>query len=138
MWVYDPQGRFYSAVAHREQTDLIVVRSRLAVDAEHLARYCDRLNAPSEIVVYDASDYPVRVITTKYAWAAFLHDLAQQIDYPNYKAHVAERGAAPVETRMVVLHDVWAVNLTLQHGLPADEWDDEPDLDAAYRSWANR
>lgn len=129
MWVYDPAGRFYSAVAHSSQPDMLVIRSRVTADADHLNRYCQRLGEPSEVVVYERSDYPVRVITTKAAWSAYLGDCAEEVDYPNYKAHVQEHGDEPRDVRMIVLHDVWAVNLTLQNGLHDPGWDDEPAWD---------
>lgn len=130
MWLYDNAGRFYSAVQHREDPELLVVRTRVRADADHLVEFLGDEKAPLKVVAYQRSDYPWRVIMGKSLWAGYAAAVAMGVTYGNYKAHV-EEVADHAEQRHNVLNRVWTANLSLEQiDRPAARWDEDwPDLD---------
>jgi hypothetical protein len=131
VWLYDNAGRFYSAVQHREDADLLVVRTRVQADAEHLLAILDGDGKSGlEVIAYARSDYPWRVIMRKALWAGYAASVAMSVAYGNYKAHV-EEVADHAEQRHEVLNRVWAANLALEQiDRPAVRWDEDwDDLD---------
>lgn len=130
MWLITPHGMF-SAVQHRDNPDLLVVRERVYADAERLRTwYQDWLDGLAtaagsdldlpdlplaDITVYEHSDYPWRVIMPRTAWAAFLAEAAEDIDYGNFKDQVK---ATQGEDRAHVYARVWAVLLSLEYSDP--------------------
>ncbi len=86
MWVITTQG-FYSAVAHRDEPDTVIVRARTRDDIEALRRQIPGIE-PFE----DATaDYRHRAVVGRAEWVAAVAQLASAIDYDNFKDEVAER-----------------------------------------------
>jgi hypothetical protein len=126
MWVITTKGAF-SAVQHRDNPDLLVVRTRDHGDAERLeAFYQDFLDEtaqaawvevtlpdyPSaEILAYEVSDYPWRVIMPKTAWDQFLSEAVEDLDYGNFKDAVK---AVQGKDRARVYTRVWSALLELE------------------------
>lgn len=115
MWLCTTTG-FYSAVAHKNEKDLLVVRSRVLQDSEALAAWTNlrRLGEDPEVVevvAYQQSDYPWRVIIRRTEWAAFVAAEATSIDYTNYKnAVTAKQG----RERHDIYSRVWSALLALE------------------------
>ncbi len=111
MWTITSDGMF-SAVQHRLDADLVVVRARVEADAEFLAKYVSTQSGyKHDVVEYVGSDYPVRVIMTKREWASYCFDAAMGIDYGNFKAHVEETQG---RERELIYSRVWTVLLNLE------------------------
>jgi len=98
MWLFTQHG-FVSAVAHRDNHGMLMVRARDRASIEPLA-----LAASTEIVRTPDADYPYRTTVTASQftnWCALLFD---DIDYPNFKSRVhRNRGSNFVHS----LHRVW-------------------------------
>lgn len=137
MWTMTTKG-FYSAVQHREDASLLVVRTRDHADAERLegwyADWMDQLAAHDTTAVigmpdpaitsYDHSDYPWRVILPRTAYGAFLAETVEDLDYGNFKDAVkANQG----HDRAQVYSSVWSVLLRLEDldpdGRPTPVWE---------------
>ncbi len=122
MWLFTKQG-FFSAVQHKDEPDMIIVRARLKQDAERLAEFvsvtcsCDQPAVEQTV----AADYLFRLTLPWVQWRDVLAELAMQIDYPNFKDAVH---ALPDD------HDrTWAYLMVWQimHDLQEEEAvDDEP------------
>lgn len=100
MWLVTKHG-FYSVVAHRDDPDLMLVRSRCRQDLEQLR--CLSLDLAEidldvpEIVETPAADYACRIFMPRDTWETLATVLAMDIDYPNFKTAVhgdPERDAA--------------------------------------------
>lgn len=100
MWVLTTAG-FLSAVEHRDDPELLVVRARAPEDLEELCRW-----ASSERIATPDADYPCRTIVRKQKFADWLRAQAAAIDYPNFKDAVASRQG---HERAGVYSHVWAV-----------------------------
>jgi hypothetical protein len=118
MWAMTTAG-FFSAVQHKTDPSLLVVRTRDHGDAARLedwyVNWCaDLLSLTSEVPdsvpmpeigVHEWSDYPWRVIMPRTAWAAFMAEQVEDLDYGNFKDAVkATQGAG----RANVYGAVWA------------------------------
>lgn len=100
MWLFTTQG-FYSAVAHRDDPERVIVRARAREDLEALKE-----QIPTLRILEDArADYRYRAIVTLEQWVAAAAILAAGIDYDNFKAAVARR-QGPERERVYVR--VWA------------------------------
>ena len=105
MWIFTSTG-FVSAVAHRDDADLIVVRAR---DLESLAPLIERTGA--EVNPWEGSDYAFRIVVPREEFAAWVGEQADGIDYTNFKSSAhRRRGGAFAD----VLHDVWDVMYRFQ------------------------
>jgi len=87
MWLFSKSG-FVSVVAHREQKDMLLVRSRFKED---IAAVCERLAVAG--VTVDPfedlhADYRYRVICPKEAFVKAVGGLVNEIDYDNFKSAV--------------------------------------------------
>lgn len=117
MWVFTTQG-YFSAVAHKNDKELIVVRSRALQDSEGLAAWVNTYRAEHvggavgevEVVAYQSSDYPWRVIITKQEWGQYLANEAASIDYTNYKDEVTRKQG---RARHDIYARVWSALLAL-------------------------
>lgn len=156
MWTATTRG-FFSAVQHRDDPSLLVVRTRDHADAATLrdwyaAWQADMakietalkgqpvaLEGPTPTITsYEVSDYPWRVIMPRSAWGAFLAESVEDLDYGNFKDAVkATQGA----DRAAVYANVWAALLRLETLDPLgrrpeyDERDEPWDL---YDDWERR
>jgi hypothetical protein len=106
MWLMTTQG-FYSVVRHRRDPDKLIVRARSKEDMESL-----RSQVPDLHVFQDRrADYRWRAVVTEAEWVAAVAQMAQAIDYDNFKAAVGER-QGPERAR--VYGHVWGELLSLQ------------------------
>ena len=98
MWIFTSAG-FVSAVVHRDDADLIVVRAR---DRESLEPLIVRTGA--ELNPWEGSDYAFRIVMPRTEFTAWVAEQAEAIDYANFKTSAHQRrGGAFAD----VLHDVW-------------------------------
>ena len=106
MWLFSDQG-FYSVVAHNRDPGKLLVRARVRADLEAL-----REQIP-EIRIYSdrRADYRWRAVVSRAEWVKAVALLAASIDYPNFKAAVAERQPGD---RHSVYQRVWGEMLSLQ------------------------
>ena len=151
MWTATTKG-FFSAVQHRDDTSLLVVRTRDHADAERLAAwYAAWLNDMEKfdptatpnlplpvITSYEWSDYPWRVIMPRTAWGAFLAESVEDLDYGNFKDAVKDRQG---KERAQVYSGVWSVLLRLEDldpkGRPKPILEDDEPWDL-YHDWEAR
>ena len=149
MWTMTTRG-FFSAVQHRDDADLLVVRTRDHGDAATLQTWYATWSQaqvdadtdmaaylpPAIITSYPMSDYPWRVILPRQAWAEFLVEVTADLDYGNFKDAVK---AAQGPARAGVYMEVWGAMLRLERldplgrRYPEPDWDDEPWGD--YDAW---
>lgn len=103
MWLFTENG-FVSAVAHRDDKTLMMVRARDKKSLERLALIADT----KIITTPTGSDYPHRVVVTKEVFKDWVTEAIDNVMYDNFKTQVAKtRGHEYAEP----LHDVWAVML---------------------------
>lgn len=105
MWLMTTDG-FFSAVEDRDDAGSVFVRARVRGDLDHLA---ETLGA--EVLETPAADYPFRVRVPKAAWARYVADRAERIDYDNFKDAVAARQG---HDRAEVYMGVWSALRRLQ------------------------
>ena len=72
---------FYSAVQHRDDPELIMLRARCQKDLLALQELLPELEPYSEL----GSDYAWRAVISQKNWQHALTQLAAEIDYPNFK-----------------------------------------------------
>jgi hypothetical protein len=106
MWLFTTDG-FYSAVTHRDEPDVVLVRARVKEDAERLIAAVGH----GEVLETPHGDYAFRVLLPRATWAAYGASAANAIDYPNFKAAVAARDGAE---RADAYGAVWAVLYAFQ------------------------
>ena len=107
MWIFTSTG-FVSAVVHRDDPDLIVVRAR---DRESLNSLIKRTGA--EVNPWKGSDYAFRIVVPRTEFTAWTAEQAQAIDYTNFKSSAHSRRGGPFAD---VLHKVWDVMYGFQRG----------------------
>lgn len=121
MWLFTTYG-FYSVVCAREgdgrhgrpvDPSRVMVRARVAGHLEALkARFPEALGA-CPIEASPSADYACRIFVDKATWASVAQQLADEIDYDNFKSAVARRGRTGRRYE-AALHDVWTVMAALQ------------------------
>jgi hypothetical protein len=84
MWVFTAQG-FISAVQHRGDRNLLMVRARTGQALEELAHMTGK-----GISQTPTADYPYRVVVERETFRSWLANEVERIDYDNFKnaAHV--------------------------------------------------
>lgn len=99
---------FTSAVEHRDDPSLLVIRAR---DETSLLNVASDLGfAPEAVYSSFPSDYPFRMIVPKVRYAQWVFDQVISIDYDNFKSRaVTARGRDYVG----FLHEVWLAGLAL-------------------------
>lgn len=85
MWIFTSTG-FVSAVVHRDDPDLIVVRAR---DRESLDALIERTGA--EVNPWEGGDYAFRIVVPRDEFTAWTAEQAEAIDYTNFKDSAADR-----------------------------------------------
>ena len=106
MWVVTTQG-FYSAVAHRDEPDEVIVRARTRDDIEALRRQIPSIEPFED----ESADYRHRAVVGRAEWVVALALLADAIDYDNFKDEVA---AVQGPARASIYSQVWGVLRRLQ------------------------
>jgi hypothetical protein len=107
MWIFTDVG-FFSIVQKRD-TDFLTVRARVAGDLDRLReKYMPELSGTKAT---PRNDYPFRANIGHEAFAAGLAAVARNLNYDNFKNHVAKTMGYERED---VYHNVWATLLQLQ------------------------
>jgi hypothetical protein len=66
-----------------------------------------------QIETFPGSDYPFRIFVEKPVWSSVMKELADELDYDNFKSAVAkEPNSSDYEE---CLHDVWAIMRRLEN-----------------------
>ncbi len=122
MWIFTRYG-FFSAVCARQgdgqhnrpvDPDRIMVRARRR---EHLEALQDRFPeslGEAEIRTFPGTDYAYRIFVPKPVWVQVLAQLAEEMDYDNFKDAVALHQGVGGDPYVHALHDVWDVMRRLQ------------------------
>lgn len=98
MWVFTTDG-FFSAVVHRADPEVVIVRARVKHDLIHFRQ---KIRDNDLVISTDwEADYPFRVVCPRSKWVHYLHVVAETMDYDNFKNANRDRSS--------VYHDVWAV-----------------------------
>lgn len=99
---------FTSAVEHRDDPSLLVIRAR---DEDSLMNLAGDLGLEQDAVYTSfPSDYPFRAIVPKIRYAQWCYDRVLGIDYDNFKSRATtERGGDYAG----FLHEVWSAGLAL-------------------------
>jgi hypothetical protein len=106
MWTFTTDG-FYSTVQDRNDKSRLVVRCRTKVDALNLVEWLGDHDITAITMAHTPdADYEWRLFIPRHAWAMYLIDATQHLDYPNFKNAVAERQGLE---RADIYHDVWQV-----------------------------
>lgn len=107
MWIFTTIG-FFSVIAHPEEPRTLIVRTRAREDLENLRRE----HLPDlEILENGGTDYAFRTFISRDEWEHAAQQMANAIDYPNFKdAVVAKQGFE----RAGFYVEVWEVMQRLQ------------------------
>ena len=99
MWVFTETG-FVSAVVHRNEPDVLIVRSRDRTSLASLATI-----AGTDIITGAGTDYPHRITCTRDQFTRWVTDAIQTMEYGNFKSRVVRtRGHDFADPLM----DVWS------------------------------
>ncbi len=125
MWLFTKYG-FYSVVCARQENgkgntdpDHVMIRARLRSHLEALAERFPR-ELDYKIHESDDTDYAFRIFVWKGTWTNIAHQLANEIDYDNFKAASHRQ---PVKSERDHLHyhralgDVWGTMHDVQERL---------------------
>ena len=122
MWLFTRDG-FFSVVcarqgdgAHGRSVDLskVMVRALSHRHLEALKARHDQHLAACDIVEFPGSDYACRLFVDKATWTTVVADMADDIDYDNFKAAVGRHRPSADRASEAALHDVWQVMYDLQ------------------------
>jgi hypothetical protein len=109
MWVFTKHG-FFSVVEKWDNKSLVMVRSR---EKDHLHALKAAIGIKATLRRSTATDYPYRITISKSLWAHTLSQLAEDINYPNFKdeAEMVERGRKKSNRTPYSdnLHDIWRI-----------------------------
>ncbi|MBA2241175.1 MAG: hypothetical protein H0W09_08070 [Solirubrobacterales bacterium] len=106
MWLMTLQG-YYSVVADRDRPDKLLVRARTREDIEALRRQIPELEPWED----RSADYRWRASVSRAQLIVAMTLLIDEIDYPNFKSAVAERGD---HERANLYSRLWGQLLSLQ------------------------
>lgn len=101
MWIF-LNDAFISAVQHRDDPNMLVVRARFDQDLR-------RVFPNADINYSDDTDYPCRVFVTKDQFIEVMTSRMQNINYPNFKDSCISKGRAKVYM------DIWYVMAMAQY-----------------------
>ncbi|MEX1219252.1 MAG: hypothetical protein WEB05_02570 [Solirubrobacterales bacterium] len=103
MWLVTDRG-FFSVVDKGDRAGYLCVRARVRGDLENLFELESLAGYSADVIETHNSDYRFRVYVTREDWIAAASDLADRIDYSNFKSAVAERQG---HDRAHTYLDVW-------------------------------
>lgn len=122
MWLFSVDG-FYSAVQHKDDPNLIMVRCRAKEHADKLVQALPE--APPELVeTPPPADYRWRVTITREQWVYFAARCAAEVAYYNFKNTTSKEKHPP--GYMSALHGIWSDLLSVQ---------DKPHRDTKKSRW---
>lgn len=139
MWAFFEDGTFYSAVAHVDDPDVMMVRARDKRSADILSEATG-----SEVLTWKSRDYSFRVIISRTQWDEYVHQKVMSAKATNFKSEVAKNVGYKNGRRFLnALHDVWQVMYDYQNDMKRggreqefkdveDVWDEHPGLAARY------
>lgn len=81
MWTFTGFG-FFSAIQHRDDPELLMIRARVRDDLVQLKKYLPNM---SDIVETPTGDYPYRVLAWRSDYAEAMRQAILNIDYTNFK-----------------------------------------------------
>jgi hypothetical protein len=113
MWIASTTG-FLSAVQANDNADNLVIRSRVKGDLTPLIEFVTTHTMGAivpEIITYEHSDYPWRIVAPKTVVSLFVAQQVLAIDYGNFKGAVAKVQGKP---RSHVYSAVWSALLGLE------------------------
>ena len=102
MWIFAKDG-FLSIVQHRDQSDMLMVRARVAGDIEHYF--------PAKVIRTDDADYLFRAIIARKAVAAAMAKAVEAISYDKFKSAVEDK------RRHAYYFSVWDTGYLMQQEL---------------------
>lgn len=117
MWVFT-SGGFVSAVSHRDDDNLLMVRARDELSLKVMKQGIEQMSKPEgtelvEIKIYSegGSDYPWRAVVSKDIFGEWLKfEVTKYLNYPNFKSELtAQRGEVWHRAAMNVWTDMLAV-----------------------------
>ena len=129
MWTMTEIG-FFSAVQHRDNPDLLLIRARSKKDLDNLLDFAIESEVPDMSDVGDiertlqGADYPYRLTCTKEAWAVIMAALIGVIDYDNFKNRIAVSNP----TRAHTYGRVWSTMIAVEREPDAGVYKDQPKL----------
>ena len=106
MWLMTTRG-FYSVIEHRRDPERLIVRARVKEDIEALGELIPEIEPRSD----GGADYRWRAVVSRAEWVVALARMGSEIDYPNFKAAVAQRQGAE---RARCYTEVWQVLRRIQ------------------------
>ena len=112
MWLFTNIG-FFSAVLEGSDEPRIVVRVRVREDLSRLIGLYLKSRSV-EIVELENRDYPYRIFLSQAEWARIVSELAEDIDYGNFKDSVAKQDG---HTRAHIYGRVWQSMLGMESEL---------------------
>ena len=111
MWIFCKLG-FFSAVQHRDKPDTLLVRGRFGGDLDRLLKSLSPEDREfcSPVTETPNADYLYRMEIPKRVFAKAVEEIAEEIDYGNFKDSVHEGYSSP---RDAAYMGCWA---ELRHG----------------------
>jgi len=104
MWVFTTLG-FVSVVQSKTDPDKVVIRSRERRHLENLLREHD---LKGTILKDVGTDYEFRMLVPNFRWARAMAEMADRIDYTNFK-NAAQANVKDTSPKYVsALHDIWS------------------------------
>lgn len=97
MWIASKTG-FISVVQHLEKHDILLVRARVRKDLQSLFDN-------KRIFELEVADYRFRVEVSKQEFAEIMVNQIKDIDYPNFKNHIAAKGDQV--DKLGAYQDIW-------------------------------
>ena len=106
MWLVTDRG-FYSVVDKGDREGCVCVRARVRDDLLALIELDSLADWEGRIIDTDDSDYRFRIYVTREDWVLAAAELAERIDYDNFKNAVARRqGHDRADTYLEVWRDL--------------------------------
>jgi hypothetical protein len=116
MWIYSIKG-FVSVVQHEDDSNRVVIRSRLKIDIQSLKEMFESMGLKtSDIAVTTKADYKYRFVADRADWITVMIKLIQDVKYTNFKDAVYKADSRVMrDKRHDVYLDIWSVSRRLQN-----------------------
>lgn len=95
-----------SVVAHRDHSELLLVRARTKEHLRNFLEHADDPNLLESIVTMPSADYEYRIELNRETFGKLLLEQADEIDYPNFKDECDRR---PDKAYARSLREIWSV-----------------------------